>query len=73
MNENSRGLVGAALGVLPTILPDIIGGIKSLDQKVKKKRSDKHTNWFKSRLTPEEYQNNYDNLLKSSYYIIPKK
>ena len=66
-------LASTLISVIPTLFSKITGGIKALHKKVRDARSNRHMAWFKSRLTPDEYEKNYDNLLNSSYYTLPGK
>lgn len=66
-------LASTLISVVPTIFSKIVGGIKALHKKVRDARSNRHMEWFKSRLTPDEYEKNYDSLLSTSYYVLPGK
>lgn len=66
-------LVTTAISTLPTIFEGIVGGIKKLHQKVRTRRSNRHMDWFKSKLSEDEFKENYDKLINDSYYIIPSR
>ena len=73
LTDSNNAEHGFFTTVIPTIFDRVIGGIKNLHKKVRDARSARHMDWFKARLTPDEYDKNHDALLNSSYYILPGK